>query len=71
MNDWFKATAENYFGRVSKPGIIEALKEAAVKITCGSLSYCVGLNSDRYRVYIKVDQWGRSASELSQISISP
>jgi ParB family chromosome partitioning protein len=33
MTDFFKATAENYFGRVSKPLIIEALKEAKVEIT--------------------------------------
>jgi ParB family transcriptional regulator, chromosome partitioning protein len=33
MTDYFKATAENYFGRISKSGIIEALKEAKVEIT--------------------------------------
>ncbi|WP_263378449.1 hypothetical protein [Granulicella paludicola] len=33
MNDWFKATAENYFGRVSKPLIMDALKQAAIEIT--------------------------------------
>jgi hypothetical protein len=27
MTSWFRPTAENYFGRVSKAGIIEALKE--------------------------------------------
>jgi ParB family transcriptional regulator, chromosome partitioning protein len=33
MTDFFKATAENFFGRVSKPLIMEALKEAKVEIT--------------------------------------
>ncbi|MFZ0271037.1 MAG: ParB/RepB/Spo0J family partition protein [Acidobacteriaceae bacterium] len=33
MRDWFTATAENYFGRVSKGAIIDALKEAKVEIT--------------------------------------
>jgi ParB family chromosome partitioning protein len=28
MTSWFRPTAENYFGRVSKAGIIAALKEA-------------------------------------------
>jgi hypothetical protein len=28
MTSWFRPTAENYSGRVSKAGIIEALKEA-------------------------------------------
>lgn len=28
MTNWFKPTAENYFGRVSKPLIVEALNEA-------------------------------------------
>jgi hypothetical protein len=33
MGDWFKVFAENYFSRVSKPLIMEAMKEAAVEIT--------------------------------------
>jgi len=33
MSLYFKATAENYFGRVSKAGIIEALREAQIEIT--------------------------------------
>ena len=28
MATWFKPTADNYFGRISKPLIIEALNEA-------------------------------------------
>jgi ParB family transcriptional regulator, chromosome partitioning protein len=33
MTRWFTTTADNYFGRISKPGTIEALKDAKVEIT--------------------------------------
>lgn len=33
MSAFFKETAENYFGRVSKAGILEALREAQIEIT--------------------------------------
>ena len=33
LSAFFKETAENYFGRVSKAGILEALREAQIEIT--------------------------------------
>jgi len=31
MNAWFKPTAENFFGRIGKPDILQAIKEATGK----------------------------------------
>lgn len=37
MADWFTPTAENYFGKVGKPQIIEALEEAGASLPAATM----------------------------------